>query len=163
MPVKMASARSWLKQTSREEKALSSLRADCCVPMKVVGQRRRQKHTRWSGHSIPFAHPVTHEEKEVPRERFKALRPHGASADPAGGTLPRWIAPDERRSNNFSSTRVDDQSHAMSPRRDLDSGGASKTRTVVSTGADSAVQGYRTGFGDGAAPRRIALGVIAKG
>ncbi|KAL8426016.1 hypothetical protein Efla_001934 [Eimeria flavescens] len=37
-----------------------------------------------------------------------------ASADSAGGTLPRWIAPDERRPNKRSSTR-DNQSLAASP------------------------------------------------
>ncbi|KAL8430359.1 hypothetical protein Efla_001124 [Eimeria flavescens] len=34
-------------------------------------------------------------------------------------SLTRWIAPDERRSNNLYSTRVDDQSHAMSPEKNL--------------------------------------------
>ncbi|KAL8435923.1 hypothetical protein Efla_003583 [Eimeria flavescens] len=57
--------------------------------------------------------PVTHQGKHVSRERVKVFGLHGASADPAGGTFPRWIGPDERRSNNLSSTRLDDQSHAM--------------------------------------------------
>ncbi|KAL8439398.1 hypothetical protein Efla_007022 [Eimeria flavescens] len=34
MPIKVASALSWLKQTSREENALSLLRAGSCVPIK---------------------------------------------------------------------------------------------------------------------------------
>ncbi|KAL8440062.1 hypothetical protein Efla_004046 [Eimeria flavescens] len=45
--------------------------------------------------------PVTHEEKEAPRERVKVLGLHGASADPAGGTNPRWIALNERRPRTF--------------------------------------------------------------
>ncbi|KAL8434698.1 hypothetical protein Efla_007643 [Eimeria flavescens] len=59
--------------------------------------------------------PVTHHGKHVSRERVKVFGLHGASADPAGGTFPRWIGPDERRPNNLPSTRVDDQSHTMSP------------------------------------------------
>ncbi|KAL8430976.1 hypothetical protein Efla_003967 [Eimeria flavescens] len=71
------------------------------------------------GATYCFQDPVTYEGRQVPHERLKDLGLHRASADPAGGTLPRWIAPNERQPNNFSSTHVEYPSHAMSPEETL--------------------------------------------